>query len=405
MPSALPDGDPSPHDGRLPARALREAGERPFSAYVHVPFCAARCGYCDFNTYTAAELGGMSQQTYVDGVAREIDLARMVMGEVPPLASIFFGGGTPTLLEPSDQVAIVASLRDTFGMAGDCEVTTEANPESVSPEQLRRLRDGGINRISFGMQSAIPHVLTTLDRQHTPGRVAEAVAEARAAGFDNVSLDLIYGTPGELASDWRASLQAALDLRPDHVSAYALIVEAGTALARRIGRGELPDVVDDDQAERYEVADATLSSSGLQWYEVSNWSTSDQTRCRHNLAYWRGDSWWGFGPGAHSHVGGVRWWNVKHPRQYAAQLSSGQTPAAAREVLDESTRRAERVLLEVRLRDGLAVEVLDTSGPPTADQLARQGLVEPKDLEGGRVVLTLRGRLLADLVVRRLLDG
>jgi oxygen-independent coproporphyrinogen-3 oxidase len=189
------------------------------------------------------------------------------------------------------------------------------------------------------------------------------------------------------------------------VSDYALIVEAGTALARRIGRGELPDVVDDDQAERYEVADATLSSSGLQWYEVSNWSTSDQTRCRHNLAYWRGDSWWGFGPGAHSHVGGVRWWNVKHPRQYAAQLSSGQTPAAAREVLDESTRRAERVLLEVRLRDGLAVEVLDTSGPPTADQLARQGLVEPKDLEGGRVVLTLRGRLLADLVVRRLLDG
>ena len=402
MPSALPDGEPAPPDGRLPAAALAEAGGRTFGAYVHVPFCVTRCGYCDFNTYTAAELGGMSQRAYVDAVAAEVTLAHAVLGTPPPLTSIFFGGGTPTLLDADEHVGIVSRLHDAFGMASDCEVTTEANPESVSLPQLQRLREGGFNRISFGMQSAAPHVLETLDRHHTVGRVAAAVADARRAGFDNVSIDLIYGTPGESVADWTATVRETLALGPDHVSAYALIVEPGTALARRIARGELPDVDDDDQAEKYEIADRMFSESGLQWYEVSNWATDDGTRCRHNVAYWRGQTWWGFGPGAHSHVGGVRWWNVKHPAAYVAQLAAGLSPAAAREVLDDQTRSVERVLLEVRLRDGLPIGLVNDADPVVRD-LAADGLVDPVALDSGRLVLTVSGRLLADLVLRRLL--
>jgi putative oxygen-independent coproporphyrinogen III oxidase len=405
MPSALPDGAPAPSDGRLPDSALAELAGHSLGAYVHVPFCVTRCGYCDFNTYTAAELGGMSQQTYVDAVSAEVALARDVLGSPPPLHTIFFGGGTPTLLDVEDHLRLMAKLRDTFEMAPDCEVTTEANPESVSLRQLERLRSGGFNRISFGMQSATSHVLATLDRRHSAGRVKAAVSEARAAGFDNVSLDLIYGTPGETVDEWTATLDQALALEPDHVSAYALIVEPGTALARRIARGELPDVVDDDQAEKYEVADRVLTGAGLHWYEVSNWATSDDTRCRHNLAYWRGQTWWGFGPGAHSHAGGVRWWNVKHPAAYASQLASGRSPAAAREILDDRTRSVERVLLEVRLSDGLPTSVLTSAARRAASQLASEGLVEPGALEHGQVVLTRGGRLLADLVVRRLLDS
>ena len=405
MPSALPDGEPAPADGRLPAAALGSVPNGSLSAYVHVPFCVTRCGYCDFNTYTAAELGGLSQQTYVDAVRSEIELAHSVLGAAPALDTVFFGGGTPTLLPPDQQVGVLSALDDAFGLAPGCEVTTEANPESVSPQQLELLRAGGVNRISFGMQSATPHVLATLDRHHTPGRVAAAVTEARTAGFDNVSVDLIYGTPGETVDEWAATVEAALALRPDHVSAYALIVEPGTALARRIARGELADVDDDEQAEKYEVADDLLTDAGLTWYEVSNWSTSAAARCCHNLRYWQGANWWGFGPGAHSHVGGVRWWNVKHPAAYASQLASGASPAAGREVLDDRTRSTEQVLLEVRLRDGLLIDALDPTGRQTSAQLAAEGLLDRTSLAGGRVVLTLRGRLLADLVVRRLLDA
>ena len=281
-------------------------------------------------------------------------------------------------------------------------MTTEANPESVSPQQLEILREAGINRVSFGMQSAVPHVLEVLDRQHTPGRIADAIAEAREAGFDNISVDLIYGAPGESLRDWTTSLQAALALEPDHVSAYALIVEPGTALARRIDRGELPDVDDDELADKYEVADQLLSASGLHWYEVSNWARAEPNRSRHNLAYWLGANWWGFGPGAHSHVGGVRWWNVKHPSAYAERLASGLSPAVGRELLDSSTQALERVLLEVRLRDGLPRAALDDDVVSSATALVEDGLVDRHAWSAGRVVLTLRGRLLADLVVRQL---
>ena len=368
----------------------------------HVPFCATRCGYCDFNTYTASELGGMAQGTYIDAVLTEIDLASRVLVGAPRLSTVFFGGGTPTLLSADDQSRVLRRLHETFDLSDDCEVTTEANPESVSPEQLERLRAAGVNRISFGMQSAVPHVLATLDRTHTPGRVADAFVEARAAGFDNISLDLIYGTPGESVEEWTQSLDAALALEPEHISAYALIVEPGTALARRIERGELRDVDDDDQAEKYEVADKVLSAAGLEWYEVSNWSRAVSTRCKHNLAYWRGAGWWGFGPGAHSHVGDVRWWNVKHPRAYAERVASGMSPAAAREVLGAAEQSLERVLLEVRLCEGLPRDALDAEGERAASELVPDGLVDGDAWGAGRVLLTMRGRLLADLVVRRL---
>ncbi len=403
MPARLPDGDPAPADGALPASALADLGARPFGVYVHVPFCATRCGYCDFNTYTASELdgGGRSRAGYVAAVRAELALARRVLGDAAPAAqTVFFGGGTPTLLAPGELAEILGAIDEAFGLATGAEVTTEANPESVDAASLAALRDAGFTRVSLGMQSAVPHVLATLDRTHTPGRAAAAAREARTAGFEHVSLDLIYGTPGESDDDWRASLDAALAAEPDHVSAYALIVEPGTRLAAQVKRGLLPAPDDDALADRYEVADAALSAAGLGWYEVSNWAVSADAACHHNVGYWRGGDWWGVGPGAHSHVGGVRWWNVLHPSAYAERLSGGASPAAGRELLGAETRRVERVMLELRLAEGLDVAVLDDAGRAAARQAAADGLATLAD---DRVRLTLRGRLLADAVVRALL--
>src|SRR5213080_3697613 len=336
MPGVLPDGEPVPADGALPDAALSALGARGFGVYVHVPFCASRCGYCDFNTYTASE--GVSADGYADTVLAELALAARVLGEVPRVDTVFFGGGTPTLLAPAELGRILDGIDRTWGLAGDAEVTTEANPESVSPASLASLRKAGFTRISLGMQSAASHVLAVLDRRHTPGRAAAAASEARDAGFEHVNLDLIYGTPGETADDWAASLDAVLAAPVDHVSAYALIVEEGTRLARRIFRGELPMPDDDVLADRYEQADATLRKAGFEWYEVSNWTTSDAARCRHNELYWANANWWGIGPGAHSHVGGLRWWNVKHPAAYAARIDAGDSPAQDAELLDAHDR-------------------------------------------------------------------
>jgi putative oxygen-independent coproporphyrinogen III oxidase len=307
-------------------------------------------------------------------------------------------------LPPADLVRLLQRLDDVFGVAPDVEVTTEANPESVTPESLAALRAGGFSRVSFGMQSVMPHVLATLDRHHTPGRPAAAVAEARAAGFDHVSVDLIYGTPGESDDDWRRSLEAALDMAVDHVSAYSLIVEPGTRLASRIARGELPMTDDDVLADRYVIADEALSGAGLQWYEVSNWARSPAARARHNLLYWTGGDWWGIGPGAHSHVGGVRWWNVKHPRDYAARLAAGTSPAAAREVLSERDRDVEDIMLRLRLRSGLSLAGLSATARGAAQQARDDALLEPAPYADGLAVLTLRGRLLADAIVRALVE-
>ncbi|MDN5803369.1 MAG: coproporphyrinogen III oxidase, partial [Microlunatus sp.] len=281
------------------------------------------------------------------------------------------------------------------------EVTTEANPESVSPVSLETLRAGGFTRISFGMQSAVPHVLATLDRVHAPGRPVAAVAEARAAGFSQISLDLIYGTPGESLEDWRRSLEVAMSAGADHVSAYALVVEPGTSMAARVRRGELPLPDDDDQADKYLLAEEMLTTAGFQAYEVSNWATRPDAVCRHNLGYWRGDHWWGIGPGAHSHVGGTRWWNVKHPAAYATRLASGTSPAQAREILSDADRQLEQVLLEIRLAEGMPLDRLTSRGRRRVPDLAGRGLIVATD---GRLRLTLTGRLLADGVVRELVD-
>jgi putative oxygen-independent coproporphyrinogen III oxidase len=407
MPASLPDGEPAPPDGTLPPSALAGLGDRRFGIYLHVPYCTSRCGYCDFNTYTADELGtapGASRASWADAAVTEVRLARTVLGDAPvPVSTVFVGGGTPTLLAPADLGRVVRAIEAEFGLAGDAEITTEANPESVSPETFDGLRRAGFTRISLGMQSARPHVLAVLDRVHTPGRPAAAVAEAHAAGFEHVNLDLIYGTPGESLADWRASLAAAIGAGPDHVSAYALIVEEGTRLAARIRRGELPAPDDDDLADKYELADELLSAAGFAWYEVSNWASSPAARCRHNELYWTGGDWWGVGPGAHSHVGGTRWWNVKHPSAWADRLAAGRSPAHAREVLGPEDRRVERVLLETRLAAGLDVAVLDGAGRLATTDLAAADLLEAGQLTDGRAVLTRRGRLLADAVVHRLL--
>jgi oxygen-independent coproporphyrinogen-3 oxidase len=300
---------------------------------------------------------------------------------------------------------VLDAVRGAFGLAPDAEVTTESNPESTSPEFFAGIRDAGFTRVSLGMQSAARHVLNVLDRIHTPGRPVAAAGEARAAGFDHVNLDIIYGTPGERVEDLRASLDAVLSAGVDHVSAYALIVEEGTALARRVRRGELPAPDDDVLAADYELIDEVLASAGLRWYEVSNWASSESARCRHNIGYWRGGNWWGAGPGAHSHVGGVRWWNVKHPARYAALLAGGDSPAAGRELLTEADRHLERIMLELRLAEGLSLEALDADGLREARAAADEGLLQKSTLDrSARAVLTDRGRLLADGVVRRLVS-
>ncbi|MDQ0075945.1 radical SAM family heme chaperone HemW [Arthrobacter oryzae] len=407
MPSVLPLGDPAPSDGLLPAQAADGAAGRGFGLYVHIPFCAVRCGYCDFNTYTATELGGgASQDAYASTAIAEVEFAAKALkaSGLPDrrLGTVFFGGGTPTLLPAEDLARILtASVRE-WGLEPGAEVTTEANPDSVTPESLQLLADAGFTRVSFGMQSAVPHVLKVLDRTHTPSRVPQVVQWARDAGLA-VSLDLIYGTPGESLEDWRYSLETALSYGPDHISAYALIVEDGTKLAAQIRRGEVPGIDDDDHADKYELADELISAAGLGWYEVSNWSRTPEQACRHNLAYWRGDDWWGIGPGAHSHVGGVRWWNVKHPTAYAGRLAGGASPAAGRETLDAETRNVERVMLEARLSSGLEVAALGMSGRHAVAGLIADGLVDPALAFKGRLVLTLKGRLLADAVVRRIL--
>jgi oxygen-independent coproporphyrinogen-3 oxidase len=380
--------------------------ERDFGVYVHVPFCRVRCGYCDFNTYTADEVRGVKQSDYAGQALTEVAQAREVLAatgaEPRAVSTVFFGGGTPTLLPVSQLAQLLGGIRDAWGLTPDAEVTTEANPDSVGPDALSALREAGFTRVSFGMQSAVPHVLATLERTHDPERVPLVVEWARAAGLQ-VSLDLIYGTPGESLADWRASLELAVAQHPDHLSAYALIVETGTKLARQIARGEVAQPDDDLQADMYELADSLLSEAGYDWYELSNWTTDAAHRSRHNLSYWTGQDWWGVGPGAHSHVGGVRWWNVKHPAAYAERIAANVSPAAGRETLDAATRRTETVLLTSRVSDGLAISELDLPGRGAIAGLIADGLIDGRAALNGRVVLTLSGRLLADAVVRRLL--
>lgn len=377
--------------------AMTSAG--PFGIYVHVPFCATRCGYCDFNTYTPAELGDATPDGWLAAVRVELELAAERVGS-RPVDTVFVGGGTPTLLGGAGLAAVLAAIRDHFELAPDAEVTTEANPESSSPALFARLREAGYTRVSLGMQSAAPHVLAVLDRVHSAGRAPAAAREARAEGFAHVNLDLIYGTPGETDDDLKLSVETALEAGIDHLSAYALIVEDGTALARRVRRGELPAPDDDVLADRYELLDAALTAAGLHWYEVSNWAVPG-AECRHNLGYWDGGHWWGAGPGAHGFLDDTRWWNVKHPKAYAQSLAERRLPVADSEELDTAARHIEDVMLRMRLRTGLPTSLLTDAERGRADTAVTGGLLVPA---GDRLVLTDRGRLLTDAVIRDLLD-
>lgn len=405
MPSSLPEGESAPSDGRLPPSVAEGAGDRNFGLYVHIPFCAVRCGYCDFNTYTAEELDGVSRDSYPASALQEMDLAAEVLPQAGlparPLSSVFFGGGTPTLLGPEPLLRVLDKARDLWGLAPGAEVTVEANPDSVTEDDLGALAQGGVTRVSVGVQSVVSSVLRTLDRTHSPERVPQTVSAVKAAGL-GVSVDLIFGSPGETLEQWERTVAAAIELEPDHISAYSLIVEPGTALARRISKGELPMPDDDLQAEMYVLADEAFSQAGYGWYEISNWAKSPESESVHNRSYWSTEDWWGIGPGAHSHVGGVRWWNVKHPSAYAKRLEEGVSPAHAREVLSRDHQALERVLLGLRLREGIPRSWIGPSlAPIIADFIARE-LLDGRAALAGRLVLTRAGRLVADHIVREL---
>lgn len=402
MAGPLPEGETVPPSGQLPESAAQGATERTLSAYLHIPFCSHRCGYCDFNTYTATELRGLTREGYLVALDAEIAHSVQVLAhsEVPvrPLSSIFIGGGTPTLLPASALTNTLAVLRESYDINPGAEITVEANPDTLSAEYVETLASGGVTRVSIGMQSAVPHVLATLDRTHNPANVGSSVQWAKDAGLA-VSVDLIYGTPGESLSDWQQTVETAINYELNHVSAYSLIVEEGTAMARKISRGEIPEPDGDLQADMYELADDAFRSDGLTWYEISNWSRTSATESIHNRAYWTGQDWWGFGPGAHSHIGGVRFWNAKHPAAYSERLTAGMTPAVGREVLTDEQRALEQYLLESRLRDGIASAGVEAS---ILKNLQDDQLVT---LESDRAVLTRRGRLLADEVARRLTEN
>lgn len=372
-----------------------------FGVYLHVPFCATRCGYCDFNTYTPGQLGsGATQGDYLDAIVAELEMAVVKHPELARGAdTVFVGGGTPSTLGASGLRRLLDGVRNSFGLADDAEVTTESNPESTSPEFFEGLAEAGFTRVSLGMQSAVPHVLATLDRTHTPGRPAAAVAEARAAGFEHINLDVIYGTPGESMANLDTTLEAVLATGVDHVSAYSLIVEPGTAMARKVRRGELPMPDDDDLADRYERIDAALSQAGFSWYEVSNWAKPGG-QCRHNMLYWRDGNWWGAGPGAHSHLDGTRFYNVKHPARYAATISGGELPIKDSEGLTAEDRHTEKIMLGLRLAEGIDANLLGEDELGKARRQAEAGMVEFVSVDGGqRIQLTNRGRLLADAII------
>lgn len=414
-----------------------------FEVYIHVPFCLRRCGYCDFNTYTAVDLGGgASRGNYAAMTIREMRLVRDWQERhgiaEPPASTVFFGGGTPTILPADDLIAILNAIRELWGVEDGAEITTEANPDTVDAATIRALADGGFTRVSFGMQSAVPHVLRTLDRTHTPANVEAGVRAAGAAGLRS-SVDLIYGAPGEGLEDWRTSVRTAIDLGVNHISAYALTVEPTTKMGRQIAAGVLPKPDDDDEAAKYEIADELFSAAGLQWYEISNWARPGY-ESRHNLGYWRNVDWAGIGPGAHSHYnrvepascrsesersarphgsspqdcdahGAVRSWDLAHPRLWSERVNAGQVPWAGSESITPMEALEETIMLGLRLREGLDLTALKTSldvgGAASSDidagvaELEREGLVERR---GSRLIPTLRGRLLNDAVIERMFD-
>ena len=408
MAAPLPLGDKPPENGLFSASEIIGSESRSFHAYVHIPFCTVKCGYCDFNTYTSSELGTLKQTDFAATLVGEIGLSANILKQsdvsLRKLKTVFFGGGTPSLLPAADLISILNSLETEFGFQENAEITFEANPDSVTKESLASLREAGFNRISIGMQSAVPDVLKTLERTHNPENVAIALDLAKSLGY-RTSLDLIFGAPGESLSQWEKTIRQVIELDPGHLSAYSLIVEPGTKLARQINSGELTEPDEDLQADKYELADKLLAEAGYSWYEISNWSKTEDLKSNHNLAYWSGQDWWGYGPGAHSHLGSVRWWNHKHPLSYANLLEKKISPAAGRERLDLETAALERILLESRTSAGMSIEQIKKLQPGSElaiSQLIADGLIEGSQAIAGKLLLTLKGRLLADAVVRAL---
>ncbi|MFY7841749.1 MAG: radical SAM family heme chaperone HemW [Actinomycetes bacterium] len=392
--AALPEGSPAPLDGNL--TNLFDLVNKPFSLYVHVPYCSKRCGYCDFNTYTPSELDREDQiESWLNSAVKEIELARRVLKEELTIDTIFFGGGTPSLLDSNTVDNFIQSVKSNFKLKPGLEITIEANPDSITEEKSQRWLNSGINRVSIGMQSSTKEVLKKLDRTHNPDNVSHSVDILKKSGFDNFSLDLIYGTPGESLNDWENSLKDAIALNPPHISAYSLVIEPGTKMGAQLNRGEISQVNDDEAADKYQLADEMLNKNNYSWYEISNWAKKDK-ECKHNLNYWLGNNWWGIGPGAHSHVNGVRWWNHKLPKVWRELLEKQNSPALAREVLSEDQIKSEQIMLLSRLRTGLGNQELDENRIENliANQLAT--------LDANKIVLTLKGRLLADEVFRQL---
>ena len=376
------------------------------SFYIHIPYCVKRCGYCDFNTYTPAELqisDGLSQisNSYIDLVIEEIQQAKLAVGEAT-VPTIFFGGGTPSLMEAADIARVITKIKNSFTLSDDCEITLETNPDTVDKQKLAAFKAAGINRISIGMQSAVDHVLKTLDRTHNPQNLSQVTQWASEVGFEDISVDLIYGTPGESLADWQLSIDAALALPINHISAYALIVEDGTKLANAIKRGEIENVDDDLMAEKYLLADQAFTAAGFTWYELSNWSKSGG-QSEHNIAYWMNKNWWGVGPGAHSHLNGMRWWNVKHPNLYKSKISGNESPKLDQELLEPMQIESERLMLSIRLPSGISKDSLSSEQVKTLEPYLDSGALDLDKWGAGSVSLSLTGRLIADRIVREIL--
>ena len=392
--AALPEGDPAPSDGKLPN--IGNLKNKPFSLYVHVPYCSKRCGYCDFNTYTPSELDRDDQiESWLQSAIKETIFARKILGESLTVDTIFFGGGTPSLLEASVIKEFINNVSKHFELKKDLEITLEANPDTITQSKAEDWLKAGINRISLGMQSSATNVLQVLDRTHNPANVLSSVEILKKAGFTNFSLDLIYGTPGESLEDWANSLKDAITINPPHISVYSLVIEPGTKMGSQLSRGEIKAVSDDDAADKYQLAEKLLNENGYSWYEISNWAKENK-ECQHNLNYWKGNNWWGIGPGAHSHINGVRWWNQKLPKNWRESLDKDQSPALARENLTNEQIRNEEVMLLSRLKTGI--------NRSDFDQKNVEKLIEDKLVNdvSGKLELTLEGRLLADVVFRQL---
>jgi oxygen-independent coproporphyrinogen-3 oxidase len=364
--AALPEGDPAPSDGKLPN--VGNLKNKPFSLYVHVPYCSKRCGYCDFNTYTPSELDRDDQiESWLQSAIKETIFARKILGEELTVDTIFFGGGTPSLLDASVVKEFLNNVSKYFTLKKDLEITLEANPDTITQSKAEDWRKAGINRISLGMQSSAKNVLQVLDRTHNPANVLTSV---------------------EILKD-------AIAINPPHISAYSLVIEPGTKMGSQLSRGEIKAVSDDDAADKYQLAEKMLTENGYSWYEISNWAKENK-ECQHNLNYWKGNNWWGIGPGAHSHINGVRWWNQKLPKNWRESLDQDQSPALARENLTNEQIRNEEVMLLSRLKTGIDKADFDQKN---VEKLIKDKLVNEVS---GKLELTLEGRLLADVVFRQL---